>query len=376
MPSFHNPVRIEYGIGVFEHAIEFIGDPYVVITSPGMLRRGVIDRLRARGAERITHIYADVDPNPTIQSIVRASDEISNFRPAWLMAVGGGSVLDTAKGVSAQLSASPGWLGAHLLEGAPFPEQFRPVPLIAVPTTAGTGSEVTMWGTIWDSTTGLKHSLSHPALYPAAAFVDPELTLSAPRELTVTTALDALSHAMESIWNRKANPISDVFAERAIAAIATALPSCVSSPSNMADRAQLHLASLFAGLAISATQTALAHSISYPLTGELGVPHGLACSATLPEILRLNGQFDAERVRPILLALGCHSVDEATGKTADLLASVGAAELLRRYLNRDSLTRIHNSFIDPRRAGNNLCPIDNDGAKAILIEAMGRFGIE
>lgn len=341
-----------------------------------MVRRGVIERFRAKAGARMLALYASVDPNPTIDSILEAVQKIGKTDAASIVAIGGGSVLDSAKGIAAQFVAPQGWLAAHLRNGASFPEPFRPLPLIAVPTTAGTGSEATMWATIWDGPSGLKHSLSHPALYPTMAFIDPELTLSAPRELTVTTALDALSHSMESIWNRKANPISNVFAAHAITTISTALPRCLENPANIEPRTELHTASSLAGLAISSTQTALAHSMSYPLTGELGVPHGLACSATLPELLRLNGNADPRRVEPILGALACHSVSEASDRTADLLSSVGAGDLLRRYVTRDALLRLRNSFINPRRTANNVCQIDDDGARSIWLQVLDRFGIQ
>ena len=155
-------------------------------------------------------------------------------------------------------------------------------PIYAIPTTAGTSSELTKWATIWDNATLTKHSLSDEKLYPKAAFYDANLALSLPRETTIFTALDALSHACESIWNKNANPISTHFALNAIKIILCDLSPLSENLRSLPLRTSLMQASIYAGLAFSNTQTALAHALSYPLTMKFGTPHGLACSFSLP----------------------------------------------------------------------------------------------
>jgi phosphonate metabolism-associated iron-containing alcohol dehydrogenase len=173
-----------------------------------------------------------------------------------------------------------------ILETKAGSERLRATPIIAVPTTAGTGSEVTCWGTVWDAAGGVKHSLALPNLYPEAAVIDPSLMLTKPRALTVSTGLDALSHALESIWNKNTNPISQQYAVAAAREIVEVLPVLVDDLANGTLRARMAQAALFAGLAFSNTKTAIAHSISYPLTLRYDVPHGIACSFTLPMIIR------------------------------------------------------------------------------------------
>ncbi|RYY91334.1 MAG: iron-containing alcohol dehydrogenase, partial [Comamonadaceae bacterium] len=168
-------------------------------------------------------------------------------------------------------------------ERAFTPTRFRQ--LIAVPTTAGTGSEVTPWATVWDRERQRKHSLHLPQTWPSAAVIDPEIMLSLPASVTLQSGLDALSHALESIWNVNANPVSDTFAIAAVQEAMDTLPALMRNLGDVGLRGQMALAALKAGMAFSNTKTALAHSISYEMTLRHGLPHGIACSFVLPMVL-------------------------------------------------------------------------------------------
>jgi phosphonate metabolism-associated iron-containing alcohol dehydrogenase len=165
-------------------------------------------------------------------------------------------------------------------------ERLAAIPIIAVPTTAGTGSEVTCWGTVWDEANGKKYSLAGPSLYPTHAVIDPRLMLGKPQLLTISTGLDALSHALESLWNVNNNPVSANHAIAAARSILDVLPPLVRDLGNLELRSRMAMAALFAGLAFSNTKTAIAHSLSYPITLHHGVQHGIACSFSLPMVLR------------------------------------------------------------------------------------------
>ena len=193
-------------------------------------------------------------------------------------------MIDAAK----VLSASGGDFGTvkNFLETGEGGEHLIPVPIIAVPTTSGTGSEVTCWATVWDTDAQKKYSLNLPSLYPEHAVVDPELMLGAPRGLTVSTGLDALSHALESIWNVNANPVSSAFAVTAASDVLEALPALADDLDNLDLRARMARAATISGMAFSNTKTALAHSVSYPITLKHGVPHGIACSFSLSMVMR------------------------------------------------------------------------------------------
>jgi phosphonate metabolism-associated iron-containing alcohol dehydrogenase len=322
--------------------------------------------------DRVAAHVTDITPYPTVRTCQETYRSVRAANAELIVALGGGSVMDTAKAVAAQYGSGTeiGWLAAHLREGRSFPDAFVPPAIIAIPTTAGTGSEVTMWGTIWDEESGGKHSISHPRLYPESALLSPGLTTSVPRPTTVASALDALSHAMEAIWNRSANHVSDAVALRAIGIIPAALVRVLDVPDDRSAREALLSASLLAGLAISNTKTALAHSISYPLTSELGLPHGIAASLTLPEILREVGRIHPDRADSIVGALGASSVAAAVESLYALHRAVGTAEIVKEHVaSHDALRSLRGGLIAPGRAENFLLPMTQESAASLLERA-------
>ncbi|MFX1677372.1 iron-containing alcohol dehydrogenase [Paraburkholderia sp. A2WS-5] len=296
---FWNPVEVNFGRASLERLASILGERNaVVVTFPEAAELGVIQRLRDIAGARIVEIISDVQPNPDVVHLANMYGEYwraHHATPA-IVAVGGGSVLDTAKALMVGThSGEFGELLDCLDNGAPFTPPHAKQ-LITVPTTAGTGSEVTPWATIWDRTVKQrKYSLHLQQTWPEAAIVDPDLTLSLPLAVTVQSGLDALSHALEAIWNVNANPISDEFAVSAARDMLETLPVLASDPGNPLLRERASFAALKAGLAFSNTKTALAHSISYEMTIRHGIPHGIACSFTLPMVLGLARGRDADR---------------------------------------------------------------------------------
>lgn len=286
MWSYRNPVEIQFGPGAFASLADILdGRSYGLVTYGEDHFRSLAGQLAEAAGPALIRIE-DVAPNPDVARLGAQSARFGALaaQPQVIVALGGGSVIDSAK----VFAAAPGDFGRVLdyLAGRCGPDALSPLPLIAVPTTAGTGSEVTCWGTVWDADKGIKMSLSHPALYPRTAVVDPALMLGKSRELTVQTGLDALSHALESLWNRNANPVSMSHAVSAAREILAALPALAGDLGNLALRERVSRAALLAGLAFSNTKTAIAHSLSYPITLRHGVAHGIACSFTLPMVMR------------------------------------------------------------------------------------------
>ncbi len=286
MWTYANPVNVRFGAGSFGTLASMIGRRrYAVVTHPDPMFGGLVADL-AESAGDPALLIDDVAPNPDRALLHVQSARFSN--PSGpvesIVAIGGGSVLDSAK----VFAAANGDFGKvqRYLERKAGDDDLPAIPIIAVPTTAGTGSEVTCWATVWDQDAGKKFSLARPDLYPTTAIVDPALMLGKPRGLTLSTALDALSHALESIWNVNANPVSACFAVAAAREILDCLPVVLDDLKNIDLRTRLAKASLFAGLAFSNTKTALAHNLSYPITLGYGVQHGIACSFTLPVILK------------------------------------------------------------------------------------------
>ena len=296
---YHNPVAVHFGWGALDQLPGIVGDrEVVVITYPEARATGLEARLQSLLGLRLREVVRDIEPNPEVAWFrARYAAFWKRHAGATLVAVGGGSAIDTAKLL--QVATPGGDFDAVLaaLAAGRQPEVARAFRLIAVPTTAGTGSEATPWATLWDrgSAAPKKYSLHVEQTWPEAALVDPELTLSAPAAVTRNSALDALSHSLESIWNVNSNPVSDTLAVEAARTVIATLPALIAAPADRGLRTSMARAALQAGLAFSNTRTALAHSISYEMTLRHGLPHGLACSFTLPLVWRLAAGADAGR---------------------------------------------------------------------------------
>lgn len=289
MPSwtYANPVSVTFGEGAISSIAEKLkGRRYCLLTyNDNPYFDALVDQV-VRHTWQPAVVVRDVEPNPSFNGLRVACRTFGTATeaPEAIVALGGGSVIDTAKVLSA--SGDDFSRVQAYLEGRSGAETLLNVPIIAVPTTSGTGSEVTCWATVWDTEAKRKYSLARPNLYPEHAILDPELTLGIPRALTLSTGLDALSHALESIWNVNANPVSANHAVFAASEILMALPPLLRRLDDVALRARVARASLSAGLAFSNTKTALAHSLSYYLTLHHGTVHGIACSFSLPAVMR------------------------------------------------------------------------------------------
>lgn len=286
MWGYSNPVRIEFGAGAAGRLGRLIGGRrWALVTYDMPVFREIGERIRAEAGPP-TIIIDNIVTNPDVRDLAHSCREFASApsRPEVIVALGGGSIIDAAKVVSASQGQFARVMDA--LTGGASLDASTFTPIIAVPSTAGTGSEVTSWATVWDQASGNKYSLAHRSLYPEVAVVDPALTLGAPHGLTLATGLDALSHALESIWNVSANPISSNFAVAAAREILDVLPKLVKDLGNAELRERQARAALMAGLAFSNTKTALAHNISYDITLQAGTVHGIACSFSLPTVMR------------------------------------------------------------------------------------------
>jgi alcohol dehydrogenase len=364
--TFRNPVRTIFGAGSFgELPALLAGRSYALVTYPDPFFRPLVEQV-ARAAGEALLVIDDVAPNPDFGHLSR---QVARFRdlevePDVIVALGGGSVIDSAK----VFAAARGDFGAvvRFLKFKENGDALGSTPLIAVPTTAGTGSEVTSWATVWDTEGGVKYSLALPGLYPEVAVVDPELMVGKPRQLTISTGLDALSHALESTWNKNTNGISLIFAVKAVQEILEVLPQLADDLQNIELRSRMARAALFAGLAFSCTKTAIAHAISYPITLRYNVPHGIACSFTLPMVLRsLAGGSEAhkEDLRKMFQAPAL----EAADMLERFLEGLGVSTDPRSYgLSDDALRGFVLSAFDGERGQNFV------GAQEPLLEEISR----
>jgi len=322
--TYFNPVRSCCGIGALAMLPKLLdGRSAVLVTFPQARALGLVARLQTLLGSHLIGVIEDTQPNPDVAQLQPMYDAFwrTPQQAQVLIALGGGSTIDTAKAL--MLQTENGRFDALLsaLEHDARPALARTLALIAVPTTAGTGSEVTPWATLWDKAHQRKHSLHLDQTWPAAAVIDPELMLTLPAEVTLQSGLDALSHALESIWNVNANPVSDVFAVAAIHEIFETLPRLIERPNDVQLRARMALAALKAGMAFSNTKTALAHSISYAMTLRHGLPHGIACAFPLPMVLERAIGHSPQRDAVLRQALG--SLESAPQRLGGFLESLG-----------------------------------------------------
>jgi phosphonate metabolism-associated iron-containing alcohol dehydrogenase len=333
MWRYRNPVAVTFGWGAIERLPALVGSrEAVVVTFPQAAASGLEARVEALLGARVREVIRDVDPNPEVEWFrARYPSFWKRHGGAAIVAIGGGSVIDTAKILLAGTARDDFADVLRPLAAGAQPEVAKASRLVAVPTTAGTGSEVTPWATLWErDTIPRKHSLHVEEGWPEAALVDPELTLSAPQEVVRNSALDALSHALESIWNVNANPISDALAVEAARAVIETLPSLLHRPADRALRTGMSRAALTAGLAFSNTRTALAHSISYEMTLKHGLAHGLACSFTLPFVWSLAQGCDSTRDAVLARIFGADERD-APSRLEEFLRGVGVKTRFEDY---------------------------------------------
>lgn len=327
------------------------------------------EKIKAMMGDRIVHIHDDVHPNPDLDHLDGAAGTLKQLGIDEIIALGGGSVMDSAKALAMLLgSDSALTLNAVLREGRTAPDQA--LPIIAIPTTAGTGSEVTPFATVWDHQASKKYSIAGPHLRPQVALLDPRLTIGLPAEVTISTALDAISQAFESYWGRASNAVTEAWAVHAFRLGLKNLPLIVADPDDLAARSHMMEASLLAGMAISHTRTAIAHSISYPITARFGLPHGFACSFTLPAILEFNAELFPDRAMTLAHAVGEPHVPSLIQTLLRLFESVDLSQWMARYVPAlDQLIPHIPEMITPSRADNNMRAVDFDDVEHLLLRA-------
>ena len=287
------PTKVVYG----QNSLKVI-DVYInkrktlLITSQGFVERGLIDKVVAY-TDNIVEVISNVKSHPEFVDIEEIYNQAHKNKFELIIAIGGGSVMDVAKFISVHNISKDYQFVEDLTKEKILKKDYKIIPIISIPTTAGTGSEVTPYSTIWNVQEKQKYSLNLPDLFSEAAIYDPVLTLTVPKDITIQTGLDALSHSLESIWNKNASPVTINYAVKSAKLIVNNLVNLTNDLDNLDLRDNMMMACMYAGLAFSNTQTAIAHAISYYVTANKGIPHGLACSFTLPTLIdNIVGKYD------------------------------------------------------------------------------------
>jgi phosphonate metabolism-associated iron-containing alcohol dehydrogenase len=372
--SFHCPTRVELGVGHADKLARFVdGERVLLLTYPSAKTSGMLARVTS-GLEPRRVRALSVGEMPDARVLESLCGDAWREPFDVVVGVGGGSVLDAAKAVALfAIDRAPelaGFAAARtLMRGEAPPERFGAVPIVAVPTTAGTGSEVTPWATVWDRDKEEKHSLQHPALFPKIAVCDPALTVTLPTRTTVSSAFDALSHALEALWSKFANPISSALATAAAKSIVDNMPRAVREPSNVDAREALMLAAVEAGLAFASTKTGAAHALSYAVTLRRGISHGLACALWLAPILDTLGEQGDALVPALSGVLGARPGDGIR----ELFAAVGtSASPLEHGVERDDYPALERTLKTNVRGKNSR--VDTDALLLKVARALGADG--
>lgn len=330
--TFQLRTKVLFGSGILSElglqAQSFASDRVFVVTDPGLVATGIPDKaLRCLGDAGLqTFLWTHVSPDPKDANCTDAAEAAVEFKAQAIVGLGGGSALDTAKATAA-LATNGGcvkdWEDPRRLDK-------DPLPMIAVPTTAGTGSEVTWVAVITDEEHHYKMTLLDERLAPDVAILDPELTTSLPPQVTAATGMDALTHAMEAYTCKAANPFSDALALRAATLIGAALPAAVKDGSDASARRDMLLASLLASLAFMNSDVGAVHCMGESLGGLYKTPHGLACAVFLPHVLGFNVEADPAKHADLARALGVNTIGLSNAEAA--LKVVGATKKLMKEI--------------------------------------------
>jgi alcohol dehydrogenase len=325
------PTAIEFGCGsigtLADHVKALGGSRVLVVGDPGVVKAGVVDRVTEplRTAGMGYEIFSDIESDPDIASVEKGTEAARAGGCDLIVGVGGGSSLDTAKAIGIMLT-NDGHIRDYVGLGK---VKRRPAPVIAVPTTAGTGSEMTIWSVLSDKERQVKLSVGSVYNCPTLALLDPELTVPLPPHVTAFTGMDALTHALESYVNLNTQPISEGMSVQAMKMIAANLRLAVANGNNLEARANMLLASTIAAMAFNSTRLGLAHALALPLGAHFHIPHGLVNAILLPEVMRYNLIGNTAKFAEIAAIFG-----ERTEHLSVREAAERSVEAVRR-LNRD-----------------------------------------
>lgn len=285
-----------------DYVKELDGSSVLIVTDPGIMKAGLLERLeKSLGDRNIKYIiYGQVVPNPTVEVVVEGFKAAGKDNVDCIVAIGGGSAIDVAKAINILLTN-----GGDIKDYRGVEKVLKPtLPLIAIPTTCGTGSEATWATIITDSQEQFKFAIQSTNAIPDIALIDPTLMTNLPPKLIASTGMDALTHAIEAYVSVKAQPFSDALAVYAIELISDNLRKAVYYQNNLESIEKMAIASTIAGVAFSNASLGLVHAMAHPLGGMFDVPHGIANAILLPYIIKFNYMANPEKFANIAKAMG------------------------------------------------------------------------
>jgi alcohol dehydrogenase class IV len=301
--NYFAPTKVIFGVGsIAELPMEvgLLGKKAFLVTDQGLIETGLVDEVKKKMGGILAGVYADVPQDSGMEVVDRGAERALSAGADVIVSLGGGSVIDTAKGMCIVVKE-----GGSFKEFQGMQMLTRPqTPHVVIPTTAGTGSEVTSGAVVMDKEQGQKIIIFEYFNTPRVAVLDPRMTEKLPPNLTASTGMDALTHAVESYVSQQRNPISDAAALHAIRLIARYLSSAVENGSDLTARGQMQIAALLAGWAFSNAMVGLVHAMAHSLGAVTATPHGLANAMLLPHVMRYNCDEVEELTADIAGAMG------------------------------------------------------------------------
>ena len=288
--EFSLPVKIVFGTGKRKNIKEYIdeinGNKGVLVCSNSFAKNGLADEFLSYSDGKLIAVFSDIRPNPTTENVNNCVELMRRVGADFAVALGGGSPMDCCKAACAIAKGNDKIEAYHTMGKSICSSEA--IPMIAVATTSGTASEVTNISVLTDLEKNIKQPMNDNAMYPKIAVVDPELTLTVPKQITASTGLDVLSHAIESYWSTLNQSICSACSVYAARLVFGWLEKAYNEPDNLEAREKMAEASIVAGVAFSHPRTTGSHACSFPLTNIYGLPHGEACAFTLDYFVKFN----------------------------------------------------------------------------------------
>lgn len=343
--EFYTPGKIIFGPGGLSQVgteEKRLGNKALIVLGRSAMRKsGALDRLtRLLKKNNLEYtIYENIPSDPTVETVDTGASLARKGSCNLVIALGGGSVLDTGKAISAMVTNEGSVADYHEIEGKGKKFQHKTLPFIAIPTTSGTGSEATRNAVITNTKLGLKKSIRDLWLIPEVALVDPELTLSLPPHITAICGGDALTQCIESYLGKKSQEITDALALHAIGLIGKSLVKAVKEGENLEARKDMAMAALLSGLCLSNSGLGAAHALSHPLGIYYKIPHGLSCAVLLPYVMEYNLPVVTKKLAKIAQSLGedlsllseTEAAQRAVEKIKEILSAIGIKKNLSEW---------------------------------------------
>lgn len=324
MWDYLQPVKIKFGNGTVETlkdlAKEMNCKNGLLVADPFFMTNGLAQKIVDISDGALVKIFSEVSPNPDVTEVDKCAGVIKENKIEFIVALGGGSSMDCAKAASS-ICLTDDSITKYHGTGIPMPKEH--LPLIAVPTTAGTGSEVTCVSVLTDHANGKKSPIVSDGFYPSYAIIDPTLTYTMPPKVTAGTGIDVLAHALEGFWSKGHQPICDACALHAAELVFKYLYRAYENPADEEAREKMAEASVIAGLAFTLPKTTASHACSFPLTNIHHIPHGEACGMTLDYFARINAKVEDCRLDKFAQKLGFKDTDDMADAICELKTKMG-----------------------------------------------------